>query len=91
MAETLTDCLTDEELLEFYEKLKSKNQLEKFLKVLKIICDDNVKDDDNIDEILNTLTDEIIETETDETENDETENDDMVDLDENEELEKKEE
>ena len=76
MAELLNDYLTDDELIEFYEKLKSKNLLENFLKVLKIICDDNVKEDDNIDELLETMTNDIIE------------NDDTIDLDKNEELEK---
>jgi hypothetical protein len=79
MAETLTNYLTDEELIEFYEKLKSKNQLENFLKALKIICDDNINDEDNIDELLETMTNDIIE-------------DDTIDLDKNElELEKNEE
>jgi hypothetical protein len=82
MAETLTNYLTDEELIEFYEKLKSKNQLENFLKALKIICDDNINDDDNIDELLETMTNDIIEDDK---------NDDTIDLDKNEELEKKEE
>jgi hypothetical protein len=82
MAETLTNYLTDEELIEFYEKLKSKNQLENFLKALKIICDDNINDEDNIDELLETMTNDIIEDDK---------NDDTIDLDKNEELEKKEE
>ena len=82
MAETLTNYLTDEELIEFYEKLKSKNQLENFLKALKIICDDNINDEDNIDELLETITNDIIEDDK---------NDDTIDLDKNEELEKKEE
>jgi hypothetical protein len=82
MAETLTNYLTDEELIEFYEKLKSKNQLENFLKALKIICDDNINDDENIDELLETMTNDIIEDDK---------NDDTIDLDKNEELEKKEE
>jgi len=82
MAETLTNYLTDEELIEFYEKLKSKNQLENFLKALKIICDDNINDDENIDELLETMTNDIIEDDK---------NNDTIDLDKNEELEKKEE
>jgi hypothetical protein len=85
MAETLTNYLTDEELIEFYEKLKSKNQLENFLKALKIICDDNINDDDNIDELLETMTNDIIEDDKNDK------NDDTIDLDKNEELEKKEE
>jgi len=82
MTETLTNYLTDEELIEFYEKLKSKNQLENFLKALKIICDDNINDEDNIDELLETITNDIIEDDK---------NDNTIDLDKNEELEKKEE
>jgi hypothetical protein len=85
MAETLTNYLTDEELIEFYEKLKSKNQLENFLKALKIICDDNINDDDNIDELLETMTNDIIEDDKF------IENNNTIDLDKNEELEKKEE
>jgi hypothetical protein len=85
MAETLTNYLTDEELIEFYEKLKSKNQLENFLKALKIICDDNINDEDNIDELLETMTNDIIEDDKNDK------NDDTIDLDKNEELEKKEE
>lgn len=85
MAETLTNYLTDEELIEFYEKLKSKNQLENFLKALKIICDDNINDDENIDELLETMTNDIIEDDKNDK------NDDTIDLDKNEELEKKEE
>jgi hypothetical protein len=85
MAETLTNYLTDEELIEFYEKLKSKNQLENFLKALKIICDDNINDDENIDELLETMTNDIIEDDKF------IENNNTVDLDKNEELEKKEE
>jgi hypothetical protein len=85
MAETLTNYLTDEELIEFYEKLKSKNQLENFLKALKIICDDNINDEDNIDELLETMTNDIIEDDKN------VKNDDTIDLDKNEELEKKEE